>query len=112
MLIGLALIIALLLSAYSYFYGPLKWAEDSDVFALMEQWIFHPIGRQVHKVYPIYEDPEALDWEEWIYGFKPDLASEEPFELELVRDFYFEPSWDFPSFKPVGRPYDYEWDGL
>lgn len=108
---GVALIFALVLSAYSYFYGPLAWAEDSDVFALMEQWIFHPIGRQIHKVYPIYEEEEET-FSDLVEEIEAEASPEELRHLEDVRAFYYNPVWDFPSFQPTGRPWDYELDGF
>jgi hypothetical protein len=104
--------IAFIVAAYDHFYGPLAWAEDTDIFALMERWIFHPIGRQIHKVYPIYEDPEPMPWSELLDEIKQDATPEELRQLESAQAFYYEPIWDWPSFQLEKRPWDHEWDGF
>jgi hypothetical protein len=104
---GIALIVALVVALYDYFFGPLAWAPDSDVFGLMDQWILHPIARQIDKVYPIYEDDEyegfggALPWEE----VREALESEDPLLFANI-------DWDFPTFRPEKRPWDHERDGF
>ena len=112
---GIALVVALLVALYDYFFGPLAWAPDSDVFGLMEQWIFHPIGRQIHKVYPIYEEDEygefgaTVPWEE----VREALESENPGLFWSVMAIEFaDIDWDFPTFRLEKRPWDHEWDGL
>lgn len=107
-----AITVVLIVALYDHFYGPLAWAEDTDIFALMEKWIFHPIGRQIHKVYPIYDVQEPMPWSELIDEIEQNATPEELRELNDARAFFYEPVWDWPDFQPSSRPYDHEWDGV
>ena len=102
----------LVFALYDHLFGPMAWAADTDIFALMEQWIFHPIGRQIHKVYPIYEDPEPMPWSAFIDEIEREATPDELRQLENARAFYCEPIWDWPQFRLEKRPWDHEWDGL